>query len=404
MKTDAESTSANTGSAPAESSVSAALHRAMADIRMVNEQLLMAGLREQELAEQLRRQLAFSNAVAKSLGEGVYALDRAGRFTFVNPAAEQLLGWAEAELLGVEAREVIAMRSASGARIIPEDLPLHALLGTGGTYRDDEAMLTRRDGTIFPAAYSAAQIITDGQVVGAVVAFRDMTEVRRLQRSQEEYLALISHDLRAPLTTMMAGSQLLMRSLAKQGQEREAHRAQIVFESCQRMNHMIEGLLDRSRLEAGQGAMRQNPLDLVDLVTHIIEQICMPADRKRIRLEGLTELLVIVDAAQIERVIMNLVTNALKFSGPESTVIIRVDTDDHRALFSVRDQGGGISPQDLPHVFEKHYRARTHRDVDGVGLGLYISRLIIEAHGGQLWAESMVGAGSVFTFALPIGQ
>jgi PAS domain S-box-containing protein len=374
------------------------------DTRAVNEQLLMASLREQELAEQLQRQLSFINAITNSLGEGVYALDRAGRFTFVNPAAEQLLGWAKAELLGRDAHAVIHMQSANGVHIVPEGVPLQAMMHSGTTYSDDDAVLTRRDGARFPAAYSAAPIVTDGQVVGAVVAFRDMTEVRRLQQSQEEYLTLISHDLRTPLSVIVGYAQLLLQTLTQQGLEREASSAQIVFESGNRMNLMIEDLLKRSRLEAGHDTMHQSPIDLVQLATRIIDQTVMPADRDQIHLEGVAEIPVVVDAAQIERVIINLLTNALKFSAPGSPVVVRLYRDGNRALVSIADQGGGIDPRDLPHVFEKHYRARTRADVEGSGLGLYISRLIVEAHGGRLWAESRVGMGSRFTFTLPMAQ
>jgi PAS domain S-box-containing protein len=373
----------------------------MVDILAVNEQLLMSGLREQELAEQLQRQLAFMNAITKSMGEGVYALDRAGQFTFVNPAGEELLGWTEAELLGKDAHAIIDMRSTNGVRIIPEDVPLQTLTTSDRSYRDDDAVLTRRDGSVFPTAFSAAPIVIDGEAIGAVVAFRDMSEVRRLQRSQEEYIALISHDLRAPLTAIMGRTQMLLRALTKQGLEREAHSAQIVFASSHRMNDMIEGLLDRSRLEAGQGALRQNPVDLVQLATRIIDQTVLSDARTQIQLEGVLELSVVVDATQIERVLVNLLTNALKFSPPASPVLVRVYRDGKRALVSVADQGNGIDPQDLPHLFEKHYRARGHSLAAGSGLGLYISKLIIEAHGGRLWGESELGVGSCFTFALP---
>ena len=373
----------------------------MVDILAVNEQLLMSGLREQELAEQLQRQLAFMNAITKSMGEGVYALDRAGQFTFVNPAGEELLGWTEAELLGKDAHAIIDMRSANGVRIIPEDVPLQTLTPSDRSYRDDDAVLMRRDGSVFPAAFSAAPIVIDGEAIGAVVAFRDMSEVRRLQRSQEEYLALISHDLRAPLTAIMGRTQMLLRALTKQGLEREAHSAQIVFASSHRMNDMIEGLLDRSRLEAGQGALRQNPVDLVELATRMIDQTMLSDALTQIQLEGVLDLPVVVDATQIERVLVNLLTNALKFSPPASPVLVRVYRDGKCALVSVADQGNGIDSQDLPHLFEKHYRARGQSPVAGSGLGLYISKLIIEAHGGRLWGESELGVGSCFTFALP---
>jgi len=153
--------------------------RAVIDTRAINEQLLIAGLREQELAEQLQRELAFTNAITSSLGEGLYALDRAGRFTTVNPAAERMLGWTEAELLGRRALEVIHGQAATSVRSLAEDVPLLAVMRSGTAARDENAIWTRRDGSVFPIAYSAAPILTDGQVVGAVVAFRDMTEVRQ---------------------------------------------------------------------------------------------------------------------------------------------------------------------------------------------------------------------------------
>ena len=376
----------------------------VADTRAVNEQLLIAGLREQRLAEQLLHQLAFINTITTSLAEGVYALDRAGQFTFVNPAAEQLLGWTEAELVGRDAHAIIHMQSTNGVRIVPENTSPQATTHSGTTYRDDDVVLTRRDGVMFPAAYSVAPIVTHGQVVGAVVAFRDMTEVRHLQHSQEEYLALISHDLRTPLATIVGHAQLLLRTLTQQSLEREANSAKIVVESGHRMNHMIEGLLERSRLEAGQNAMYRSSINLVLLATRIIDQTVIPADRNQIHVEGVAELPVVGDAAQIERVIINLITNALKFSAPGSPVVVGFYRDGNRAFVSVADRGGGIGPQDLAHVFEKHYRAHTHADVEGSGLGLYISRLIVEAHGGRLWAESTVGMGSRFTFALPMTQ
>lgn len=147
------------------------------DTRAINEQLLIAGLHEQELAEQLQRQLAFTNAITNSLAEGLIALDRAGRFRMVNPAAEQMLGWKEAELLGRSAHAVIHGQTA--ACDLADDSLLLTVMRSSTAARDEQAIWTRQDGAVFPTAYSAAPIIADGQVVGAVLAFRDMTEARQ---------------------------------------------------------------------------------------------------------------------------------------------------------------------------------------------------------------------------------
>jgi diguanylate cyclase (GGDEF)-like protein/PAS domain S-box-containing protein len=172
---------------------SEAAEQAVLDTRAINEQLLIAGLREQELAEQLQRQLAFTNAITNSLGEGLCALDHTGRFTMVNPAAERMLGCTAVELLGRSAHEVIHDQPANGARSVAEESPLLAVMRSGMAARDEDALWTRHDGVVFPTAYSAAPIVSDGQVVGAVVVFRDMTEVRQAALTLARQTAELAH-------------------------------------------------------------------------------------------------------------------------------------------------------------------------------------------------------------------
>jgi PAS domain S-box-containing protein len=162
------------------------------DIQAVNEQLLLAGLREQQLAEQLGRQLAFTTAITSSLVEGVLVLDTAGRCTFANPAAEHMLGWTSAELHGKDVSEVLPIHAVRGASSAAALAPLMDVLRFGTTQRNEDAVFGHRGGGMFPTAYAAAPIIRDGHVDGAVITFRDMTDVRQLQRKREEYLALIS--------------------------------------------------------------------------------------------------------------------------------------------------------------------------------------------------------------------
>ena len=190
---------------------STAHHRdeqAVIDTRAINEQLLIAGLRELELAEQLQRQLAFTNTITNSLGEGLCALDRAGRFTMVNPAAERMLGWTEGELLGRGAHAVIHGQAAASVHSMAEDSPLLAVMRSGTPARDEGALWTRRDGTVFPTAYSAAPIVTDGQIVGAVVAFRDITEVRQVALTLARQAAELARS-RAELEQLLAEVQAL---------------------------------------------------------------------------------------------------------------------------------------------------------------------------------------------------
>ncbi|NNJ09572.1 diguanylate cyclase [Chloroflexales bacterium ZM16-3] len=178
------------------------------DVRAINEQLLIAGLREQSLAEQLRGQLAFTSAITNSLDDGLYTLDDMGRFTMLNPAAERMLGWAEGDLLGMGAHEVIHGQVATSAPAMAEGSPLQVVLHEGTVIRDEHDQWVRRDGTIFPTAYSAAPIITDGQVVGAVVAFRDITEARQIMLTMARQAAALARS-RIEIERVLADVQAL---------------------------------------------------------------------------------------------------------------------------------------------------------------------------------------------------
>lgn len=367
----------------------------------VNQQLLFAGLREHALAAELERQLAFTSAIAESLAEGVCAVNRAGQITFANAAAERLLGWREAELLDREAITIFGSPSTASS---DEPFPILEVLRSGVTYHSNHAMFTRKDGATFPVVYSVAPIFVAEQLVGTVVAFDDVTEVQRLQEMQEEYLALLSHDLRTPLTAMTGYTQLLLRQLNDKALERAMRSAEAIVKSGAVMERMLQDVLDRSRLRVGRAELHLASIDLARLVTRSIDQNLLPGERARIKVEATESHPVIVDPTRIERVIINLLTNACKFSAPTTPVVVRVYRTARDAVISVTDQGVGIDADDLPHLFEKHFRATTAETTQGTGLGLYGSRLTVEAHGGHMWAQSTVGSGSTFMVSLPVGE
>jgi len=362
------------------------------DQRDVNEQLVLALLRGQDLTDQLRQQLAFTSAVTLSLGEGVYALDTEGRITFLNPAAERLLGWTQAELLEKNEQAVIAFRRADDAGV-----------DTSAPTGNHDLVCIRKDGTTFPVARTAAPIVIDGTQTGTVIAFRDMTEIRALERARDEYVALISHDLRNPLTVIQGRVQLLLRYLQRQQLDRALESAQTILTSSKRMDGMLTDLLEQMRLESGATDLRIEPMDLTWLLARIVAQFAEDEERGQIHLDDAPTLMMPLDPARIERVVLNLLSNARKYSS-DSPIVIHVARDGNAAVVSVTDQGMGIAPADLPHLFEKYYRTDQNTVIKGMGLGLYSSRLIVEAHGGRIWAESVVSAGSTFRFSLPLRE
>ena len=268
-------------------------------------------------------------------------------------------------------------------------------------------ILVRPDATRLRLLSSGSAIRDNGQVVLAIVVHRDVTALRLLEQTKEDYLALISHDLRAPLTAVQAEAQLLQRQLSRDGNVDSAYvkRTMSIVANARRMNAMIQELLESSRLESGTMTLNREPIAIVPLLRDIADRV--GSDRVAVQAgpsDGASGLApVYVDGERIERVLTNLITNALKYSPPSEPVVVRVEQRDDETVISVVDRGDGIPPEELSRLFQRFTRGRAgpKGDIAGLGLGLYIARLIVEAHGGRMWAESAIGNGSTFSFALP---
>jgi PAS domain S-box-containing protein len=229
-------------------------------------------------------------------------------------------------------------------------------------------------------------------------------ESERLQEQQQDMMRTISHDLRAPLAIIYGHMQLLSESIDQHPhteQERDSVRA--VGSAVQRMNAMIRDLVDAVRLEGGQLRLEPHPVKLRAYLDALLQRSAMVMDVGRIRADIPEDLPpAYADHNRLERIFINLLSNALKYSAPDAPVIIRARHADDAIEVSVSDQGQGIAPEDLPRLFERFYRAKGEGETEGIGLGLYITKMLVEAHGGVVWAESEVGRGSTFYFTLPV--
>lgn len=219
----------------------------------------------------------------------------------------------------------------------------------------------------------------------------------------EEYISMISHDLRAPLTVIQGQAQLLQRRLGKGAAEaQEIHGAMAIELSARRMNAMIQDLIDSARLEAGQVELDRQPVDLRALVTDLLERAAEAMDTTRVKVGFQPDLPPVdADPNRLERILTNLLSNALKYSPDGAEVVLRADTANGAVVISVADCGHGINADELPRVFERFFRSRDARRHEGLGLGLYITKMLVEAHGGRIWVESQPNRGSTFSFSLP---
>ncbi|HLZ31936.1 MAG TPA: ATP-binding protein [Chloroflexota bacterium] len=372
------------------------------ELREANQRLLLAGLRASEQFEEAAGEVAHLNALLESLHEGVTIVDTAGHVLLMNPAAQALFSDLANSL------EQVHQRHVDDTPFPPDQWPIARAI-RGERFNDEELVLVRPDGTRLRLLASGSAIRDKGQVLLAIVVHRDVTALRLLEQTKEDYLALISHDLRAPLTAVQAEAQLLERQLARDGNVDPAYvsRTTSIVANSRRMNAMIQELLESSLLESGTMAVQPRPVELVQLLQSIVDRVGFErvSLQTSVALSQNGPLMVSADPERIERVLTNLLTNALKYSPPRTPVVVGVAEAPAEAVVSVADQGAGIAPEELPRLFQRFTRGRAgpKADVSGLGLGLYIARLMVEAHGGHIRVESEVGKGSTFFFTLPTG-
>ncbi len=228
----------------------------------------------------------------------------------------------------------------------------------------------------------------------------DVAALRAIEERRDDLVRTISHDLRTPLTAIHGQAQLLAKRAEQPDQVRQG--AAAIVTSANRMNVLIQDLVDMSRAECGQIRLEPRPVPLLPFLEELRERFRWALDVDRLHFEVGPEVPPLVaDPGRLERVLLNLLSNALKYSPAGSPVEVRAAVGEGGVTLEVEDRGLGIEPEDLPRVFDRFFRSGRVRKTEGLGLGLYISRLIVEAHGGTLEVRSVPGQGSVFTARFP---
>jgi PAS domain S-box-containing protein len=329
-------------------------------------------------------------AIVESSDDVIIGKTLDGTVTSWNQAAERLYGYTAEEMIGQSIARLFPPERIDQLRDFMDRLRRGERISHHDTVR------ITKDGRRIDISVSVSPV-TDaaGRIVGAATIAQDISERKRMEAAQRDFLAMVSHDLRSPLAVVRASAQLLQR----RGEYREATIATIL-DYADRMARLIDDLADVVRLEEGHFPLQREPLDLVALARECAAAAEQHSANHAIRVEASDPSICGEwDRVRLGQVLENLVSNALKHGAEEGEVVVRVNEHQGEALVSVQDSGPGIDPEHVPHLFDRFYRANTR--TSGLGLGLYISRILVEAHGGRIWAESRPGQGSTFTIALP---
>ncbi len=366
------------------------------------------GLQHVEARDESERRAAELDAIIASIPDGILIYDREGDIVRANPGAARLLRYTP-EVMARPLSERVALLRVETAERRPvrfEQLPnVRALRGE--VVEGEVFVVTVPDGaTIWVSASAAPMRSAEGEILGAVLALRDITPLHEAQEEREDLLRAVSHDLRNPLSAVLGQAQLLERRLEKAGLEAERRSTQSIIAAAERMNTMIQDLVDAARAEAGQIRLERRPVDLRASALALKERLATGLETGRIDIEIPEDLpRVWADPGRLDRILGNLWSNALKYSTAGTRVTVSARAEDGWVVTSVTDRGPGIPPDELPRLFERYFRGALGRERgEGVGLGLYITRRLVEAHGGRIWVESQVGVGSTFSFSLPVAR
>ena len=340
-------------------------------------------------AEAERERLA---AIVENSRDAVIGIDMEGIITDWNPAARELYGYTAKEAVGQDIRILVPPDRQHEREGILERLRRQEVIEPAETVR------LRKNGTPVEVEVRPSPVLdASDQVIGAAIIARDATARKRLERAQEDFLAMASHDLRSPLTVVRGRAQLMQRR-----KQYDADGVGTILEQVRRIERLVADLQELVKLEAGGFELQRSPLDLGDVVQQAVARAPAQAEKHTIRVVPPEEPVIgNWDRDRLGQILDNLLSNAVKYSPDGGEIVIAAETIGTAVRLSVTDHGPGIPEETLPHLFERFYRADHVGSAPGLGLGLYITRMLVEAHGGKIWVESTVGEGSTFFVTLP---
>lgn len=373
------------------------------EIQASNEELLVVNAELQQRNAQAQEAREFAEAIVETVREPLLVLDAELRVQRANRAFYRYF---QVEPADTERCRIFEL--GEGQWNIPALRKLlEELLPTNHAFADYEVEHT------FPSIGHRILLLNAQRIDHVpliLLAMEDITERKRVEREKqqmleqhEEFMAIASHELKTPVTSLKGYAQLLQARFAKAGDERSATALARMNRQLDKLIHLIGELLDLTSIEAGKLSWRSERFDLEALVRDIVAEVSQTTERHHLRIAGAVRTPVSGDPERIGQVLTNLLTNAIKYSPQADTILVRLAAGAEGATVSVQDFGIGLAPEKQGQVFERFFRVSNpeHATFPGLGLGLFISTQIVTRHGGRMWVDSQLGIGSTFFFTVP---
>lgn len=356
--------------------------------------------------------LGDGKAILDAVDDGVLAVDQKGNILAINPAAEQITGWSGSDAAGLVFNSVLKITNNDGAEMLDVSNPVNRVLRTNENFTTRDLFIKTQSGKITPIFLAVNSI--GGANSGVVVVFRDISKELSDNREQAEFISTASHEMRTPVASIEGYLGLALNPATATIDARAKSFLEKAHENTQHLGQLFQDLLDITKAEDGRLKNEPVVLDATDFSRNIweglkpkaedkgLEYIFMPDHNVAGEKTIMPVFFIHADRDHLHEVLNNLFENAIKYT-PSGTVAVNVTGDSDSVRISVKDSGIGIPAEDLPHLFQKFYRVDNSetREINGTGLGLFLSRKLTESIGGKLTVESEYKKGSVFTVRLP---
>ncbi len=354
---------------------------------------------------QLAQQQAENEALFDSLGQGALATDKDGKVSRVNQVALELLGLKRSQVIGKWFPEVIVAEDETGKVVDPLDRPITTAFLTGEPVTTS-MFYRHKNGGVIPVDVTVSPILMNGHPIGAVEVFRNTSHEQEIDRMKTEFIYLASHQLRTPLTAAKTYAHILQNGYSGPLTNEQADFINTIVDSVDRMNEIINTLLNISRIEAGKLVLNEKPVLLANIIDRCLLDLKSEIKEKRLQIRTNIQHQdrIMTDPEFVKEVCTNLFSNAIKYTPTNGRISISIRRSGNDQVIRIQDSGFGIPTYAKNHIFTKFYRAPnvSQTGEGGTGLGLYLANGIARALGGQLWFDSQENQGSTFYFALPM--